>query len=715
MYITISQLAELGVTPQEVAAKLQSGEWKTWCGAHHDDGEGKVLLASLPPELQFKWARAQRISSPSSQLLSVLAEAEGYGLADREAEITSLLSLLPATERAAHLAEAVRLAKLLERYDHIIPKRQRNPATHQVEFTAAVKQLCQEAVCREPLIRQRQPHRAQAPSPYALDRWRRAYRREGLLAFLHNITKQPPQGEDRRRVEMTPAAAQWINDHWRRFQGPRFLYRAWEEEARRQGWQIPSESWLYRCWQQLPEIIKTAHLAGPQAYEAKHAPYVPRDYSELAALQVLCGDHSERDVTVLLPDGTLARPWLTVWLDLRTWLIWGWHLGVTPSSVSAGLAYADGVQNFGAQPPGRGAAGYRSYVYTDRGRDYRSHHWDGKVIAVHQAAMNIEGALEFLLLEKEVGILCELQLGHLLARGRNAKEKPVERLFKDISDWERNTFSEYCGRHAAARPAAWRELYARHQQFVQGKASASPFITLADYRQQLAQFITRHNSTAHERPSLRSARLVPLAEFQRLYTTRYEIRPETLALLLLKTEQRVIRKNGVQCFQKHWFYFHEKMSAFKGRSVEVRYADDDYSHVWVVLPGGELCEAELITPTSLLQPDRETIKTVAAARAHEKRLIRDYQLLQQAALRGEDAEARVGGAARLLEDAPAPADEPARVHLLSRLDRRTLRAVTGPRTITAAEVAAAQADLSILETPPLGEVDLYERQETFSS
>jgi Mu transposase, C-terminal/Mu DNA binding, I gamma subdomain len=695
MYITISQLVEMGVMPQEIEAKISGGDWKTARPDPIEDGERRILLSSLPLELQTKWARANRISSSSPEILGLLAEAENFGLADRETRITELLSLLAADERAAWLAEAVRLAKLLDRYDRTIPKRRRNATTRKLEFTAAVVNLCQEAVCHQPLILRRQPHRAEVPSPHTLERWLRDYRREGLLTFLHSITKREPEGKDKRCAEVSPGAVTWINGNWRRFHGPRFLYRALEEEARKQNWRIPSESWLYRLWRQMPEIVKTSHRHGKGAYESKYAPYVPRDYSDLEALQVLCGDHSERDVTVLLPDNTLARPWLTLWLDLRTWLIWGWSLELIPSSVSAGLAYADGVQNFGAQPPCRAEDGYFSYVYTDRGRDYRSHHWDGKVIKVHKTAMNIDGALEFLLTEREVGILSDLQLRHLLARGRNPKEKPIERLFKDISDWERNSFKEYCGRNAAERPEAWRKLYARHQQFVKGQLSASPFMTIDAYRESLAQFITRHNTTPHERPSLRSERLVPMDEFRRLYSVKYEIKPETLALLLLKPDHRIIRKGGVQCFQKHWFYFHERMSGFKGLSVEIRYSDDDYSKIWVVLPKGGPCEASLTTPTSLLKPNRKTLETVATARAHEKKIIRDYQLIQQSAIRGEETEDRVAQLVNRPEDLPNASDAPARVHLLNRLDHRHLRIAPDSRTITAADVAATQVILAL--------------------
>jgi Bacteriophage Mu transposase len=578
MYVTISQLLEWGVSQEEIDARLREGRWQRFQAGQTSDLEPAILLSSLPPELQLQWAKQPPTPLSIERLTVLLAETEGRRLAERETEIAELLSHLGSDEREAWLRESLRLARLIERYQRLRPKRHCS-RNGRIEFISEIYQFCQEVVCREPLILARQPRLAEVPSPHTLERWSRAYWKGGLLAFLSGMGRSPAGHSGRRRAAISAAAIEWVNAHWRRFRGPRPLYKALKEEAALQGWQAPSESWLYRLWQRMPEIVKTAHLQGQQAYESKHALFVPRDYTDLEALQVLCGDHSERDVTVLLPDGMLKRPWLTVWYDLRTGLIRGWHLDLTPSSVTAGLAYADGVQNFGVQPSARPDEGFFSYVYTDRGRDYRSHHWDGKVIAVHQSAMRIEGGLEFMMVERQIGVLADLQLRHLLARGRNAKEKPVERLFKDLSAWEANLFPEYCGGKPGERPDAWRERYARHQRFLKGQELASPFIRFDEYRERLAGFITRANASPHERPTLRSERLMPVEEYRRLYTTRYEIQPETPALLLLKSDRRIIRKNGVQCFQKHWYYYHEAMSPYKGASVEMRYADGDYNKV----------------------------------------------------------------------------------------------------------------------------------------
>jgi len=454
----------------------------------------------------------------------------------------------------------------------------------------------------------------------------------------------------------------------------------------------------------MPEIVRAYHLRGESYYTSKYAPYVPRDYSDLQALQVLCGDHSERDVTVLLKDGSLARPWLSLWLDLRTWLIWGWYLDLIPSSYTAALAYADGVQNFGAQPPSCPEAGVYSFVYTDHGRTYKSHHWDGTVIAVHKEAMKIDGGLELLLLQRKVGILEDFSVKHLLARRRNGREKPAERVFKDISDWEENNFAEFCGRDAKSRPDLWRSLYARHLRVTKGKSGTSPFIRFEMYRDRFAAFVTQYNASAHERSTLEGQSIVPVEEYRRLYPTRYEISNETLSLLLMKADKRVIGKNGVQCFQKYWFYYHEAMADFKGATVEIRFTDGDYGRVWVILPNMQICEATLITPTSIINPDKRTLTAVAEAKSHEREVIRNFNIITQSRLRGETTEDRV---ASQLESEISRADQVPSlvtkhdrpvVHKLTRLDRKKLRAVDRAGSVSASEVAKADTDDSIFHS-----------------
>ena len=620
-----------------------------------------------------------------------------------EAQLQLLLAQFPAEERPAWLAELSRLARLIERYAAVQPKRQGK------RFAPRVYELCAEAVCKDAVVLKRTPHRAARPSPHTIDRWLQAYRCEGIACFL---PKRHAPSSAKRPLLLEAHVIQWLNGNWRRFSKPRHLYRALIAEAAIQDWKIPSERWLYRQWAQMPAIVKAHKFGGTLAYESRFAPYVPRDYRTLEALQVLCGDHSERDVTVRLPDGSLCRPWLTVWCDLRTGLIWGWHLDLSPSAVTAGLAYADGVMSFGAQPPSRPDDGYISYIYTDQGRDYRSHNWDGKIIAVHRQAMGLDGGLELLRVERKVGILNDLTVQHLLARGRNPKEKPVERLFKILTEFEENSFQEFCGRHPSVRPEQWQRLYSRHERLVAKKAiEESPFMTFDAYFKALAEFIKNYNNSPHERPSLGSECVVPLEEFRRLYTTHFDIAPESLALLLMKADKRVIRKNGVQCFQKHWFYYHEAMGPFKGSTCELRYSERDYSRVWVVLPDRRICEARLIAPTPLLNPDSQTLKAVAQARAHERKVIRDYSLILESQMRGESLEDRVAAVLPVpsqqelplfdgFDDLPVPALPPARVHQLTRMDRQKLRAVPARHQVTAADVAAAESALVISEPTP---------------
>lgn len=584
----------------------------------------------------------------------------------------------PLEEREVWRAEAMRLSRLVSEYATIKPKRRYNPKTGKHEFTPEVRQLCEQVRCAEPQILLREPHRARTVSPHTLDDWLRGWIEKGLVTFLRKPHSRPLAREDRRCARMSEAAVAFINDNWRRFRSPRALYRARAQESGKRGWVIPGESWLYRRWREMPYAVQVAVLEGKAAYESKCAPYVPRNYEDLAPLQVLCGDHSERDVSVLFDDGDAARPWLTVWQDLRTRLIWGWYLGRAPSSEASRLAYADGITNYGAQPFARPDNDFYSYIYTDRGKDYLSHDWAGKIITVHEQAMNPDGRLECFLVERRVGALEEFGIKRILARGYNAKEKPVERFFKDVSEWERNTFDEYCGSNPQTRPDKWREMYRRHQLFKQGKAIHSPFMTFDTYREKLTDFIASYHCQPHERTTLGGKRVTPLEEFRRLTAARYEIAPETVALALLKADSRVVRKGGVMCFRRDWFYRHPALSTVpEGKKVEIRFTERDYQRIWVVLPGNEVFEAPLVTPTSLLNPNKNTMKAVAQARSQEKKLIEEYQLLSQSRMLGESVEDRVDRQSGKTTQTPIGADtrQEGSIRRLTRFDRRRLKVV----------------------------------------
>ncbi|MDT5063172.1 MAG: putative transposase [Acidobacteriota bacterium] len=572
------------------------------------------------------------------------------------------------------------------------------------EFVPEVFELCLEATCKDPIILAREPHRAYTPSPYTLNGWWRSYRDFGLLTFIRSCKSRSNRTDkiDNRFVALPPSAIEWINSNWHKSSGPRHLFNEFKRIAKQKRWKIPSESWFFRQWGHVSEVVKTLRLEGHKAYESKLAPYVPRDYSDLQALQVLSGDHSERDVTVSFPDGTIRRPWLTIWYDLRTGLIWGWHLSLVPSSYTAGLAYADGVKNFGAQPFSRPDGGFYSYIYTDRGRDYRSHRWDGQIITLHKEAMRPEGGFKALLVQQKVGIVDELSIKHLTTRGHNPKENPVERIHGIISEWERNTFSSYCGRNPSSRPERWHKLYLQHQQFKKGRRDKSPFPSFDQYHEALAEFITRFNNSPHIRTTLGGIKVIPLEEFNRLYTTPYKIDSGVLALLLMKAVKKQIKRNGVQVFQKNCFYLHEAMLQFIGADVEVRYSDGDHNSVFVILPNKQICEAERITPSSIINPNAHTQKIIAQARAYEKKINEEFHFIAQSQLRGETAEDRVSqewNVTESMHEEEEKRDQTASIHLMTRMHGRKLRQVSGGRNVTVSDVATAEAESLTFVSP----------------
>jgi hypothetical protein len=685
-----------------------------------------ILIASLPRALQT------RIEKSRGQVRQ-MTQAPESAIGNRESAIVQALLRFPAEERDAWMHEVSRLTNIIQRYEAIFPKRLRDDDVAQATIlrgngrlpapsrdavgenlgqagssqdgsvryipSPAVIALSEEAACTDKTILAREPRRAGYPSQSTLDRWLAEYRERGGVCFLRTASKATRE-DDKRKAAMSPEAMQWVNYHWRQFRGPRHLYSAIQKKAKKEGWVIPSESWISKRWNDLPKIVLETHMNGAKSYTDKYAPYVPRTVADLDALQVLVGDHSQRDLFVLLRDGrTIARPWLTLWQCARTGLLWGRHLDTVPSAYTIGAAYANGVRAFGAQPLSRPDDGFFSYIYTDQGKDYKSRHLDGSIV-VHKLAAKPDGGFELLRTEREVGLLAAAEVQKLEARGYNAREKMVERTHRDISDWEENTFEEWCGRDAKNKPDRWRELWSQHARFLKGKLDASPFIGFDEYLSALDGWIFGYNTREHTRTTLNNAQIVPLDEYRQLYTTRYEISEQALALLLMKVERRVILKNGVELFNFH--YLHPEMAKWKGKEVEVRVSDDDYTRVWVILPDGKICEAEMLERSSIINLNKNTAKRVAEQTAIERKLRKDHSLLSFSMTRGLTTADRV--AEQIAEEQPAETIEAvaeavgggqASVHRLTRMDGRKLRAVGTQHSVLTTDVI--ESDDSIFD------------------
>lgn len=633
-WIAMDELTtKFGVNSRDIRRKIASGKFvgrDSSRKARNGQPIQEILIESLPAELQEKICRrAQpKIVEPSPENTDVSSENVDHLMRFSDAE------------RSAFLAEALRLADIVRRFEQISPKRARRDG--QLVFTEAVEKLAAETVCKCEIVLKREPSRAKGVSAATLYRWHKS--KDDLSVFFRKPSTVR-SGADKRLAAYSAGFETWFESNWRSASSARQLFKKAKKAARENRWLIPSESWFYRQWTEIPDVVKATITGTKKRYTERLASYYPRDFSDLGALQVLCGDHSQRDVTVVMPDGRLIRPWFSVWQCLATGLIWGWHLDETPSALTSGLAYARGVRTFGAQPPARPEDGYFSYLYTDQGRDYKGKSWDGQTLVFKQA-MNLSVGLKSIITERRVGFFDETGIKHLLARGYNAKEKPVERIFRDFSDWEQEYFAEsYCGRDAKNKPDLWVKNWHAHQRWLKRKqVGDAPFVTFEDYLENLENFINEYNSTAHLRTTQGNKQIVPLERFDELYRTRFEIAEETLALLLMKAQKRTIGKNGIEIFGQQ--YLHPQLAAYKEiykkTDVEVRYDDNDLNQIWVVLPNnGGILKVDRLVRGGLLDVNKQTIETVKRTQAEERRLQREYRALQERRLRGETAEMTV--------------------------------------------------------------------------
>ena len=277
----------------------------------------------------------------------------------------------------------------------------------------------------------------------------------------------------RKQAGCHPEAWAAFKADWLRLERPtaEASVRAVLRIAAARGWEpVPgyAKYYLRRIERELgPQAIALARF-GPEAVDRMSPPQI-RDRGALFSMQIVCADGHRWDVRVLWPDGTIARPLLVGWQDIRSGSILAWRIGAEETSDLYRLSCADMLWKHGK--PGD--------IIVDNGRGIAAKCLTGGMPNRYRGKI---------LDEDPQGLLTQLVgAGHLhWSKPYSGQSKPIERAFRDFaSDIAKDIrlAGAYTGKDTVSKPANY----------------GSKEIPLEEFKRVVADGIAQHNARTGRR------------------------------------------------------------------------------------------------------------------------------------------------------------------------------------------------------------------------
>jgi transposase InsO family protein len=358
--------------------------------------------------------------------------------------------------------------------------------------------------------------------------------------------------------------------------------RLWEivaAEAVKQNWAWPALRTVQR--KVVRDLDPKCAAAGrdPKRFRDRCLPHIERDWSQVPAMGCWVADHRQFDVRLPCRVGLAGqewrweRPWLTLFLDARSWYPTGWTIAFdSPNGNRVMETFVAAVS----------AHGQPAAVYLDNGKDFRMHRFSGG--RPGRGGSKDKG----IVLEKQVGsVLSVLGIEARFALPYNARAKIVEPFFGLVAEWFDKAWETYCGPSTDQRPERLKVLE---------KQGAGEFAergyTLEAFCQAFEHWI-KDDYALRQSPSAAAEGLSPAEAFfsQKLRPAGFApTRPsaEALALLLMPSVPVVVRQNGIYVhpFGRHyWADELEDRRCGSGRDlrrkVVYRYRPTDDSCIYV--------------------------------------------------------------------------------------------------------------------------------------
>lgn len=340
----------------------------------------------------------------------------------------------------------------------------------------------------------------------------------------------------------------------------------------------------------LPRPLVDFYRLGKTKFDSLYQPYIERDPTMIAPMDQVVSDHHCFDF-VVTRNGTLFRPWITVFQDFRSSKILGWCPSVYPSSISIAVALYRMTLEFGAA----------RMFHMDNGKDYRSKVLNGrtgKVKVVNQEGIGEETVVH---IQGAFGILgADVTFSrpyHGQSKGR------TERTFGTFAEYFSKNTGTYVGSNTVTRP----EDAALFYRALNKKAKRLDVYAWDDYVVGLESFIRWWN--AHWRGEGKGMDgMTPDEVFAAFSGPARPVDPEALLLALSKAEIRKVKENGVSVGGVQ--YWAPELFEYSGREVVVRLPIANPDKVLVTDAKGKvLCTAvaDWFAETGRLSDDNERV------------------------------------------------------------------------------------------------------------
>ena len=329
------------------------------------------------------------------------------------------------------------------------------------------------------------------------------------------------------------------------------------KEAARQGWNVPSYSQFKRFLDTVPKPIEWSLRHGKKAADDRALPFIERSNSNLKPLEIISGDHHQMDVAVKMPDGRTIFPWLTAWMDVRTWKIVGWALVEMPSSDSINIALRQVIMDYGI--PGA--------VQIDNGKDYIAKRFIGpRKRAELEQLGKINSNINF-------GLYHDLGIEVRRAIVRNAKTKPIEKFF----DLLESGFGKFCRGYRSNNVKTRSETL--NAEIKKGEIN-----TFDNMKKLLYDYIEISYASHHKHRGKGMENRTPNEVFYSFNPIKLTVSEAELALLCSPyPTARTVKQNGVYLPElKTWYWVGDQFQLhYLEKKVSVRYVEDEPWEIYV--------------------------------------------------------------------------------------------------------------------------------------